>query len=122
MKPIADIIEEGDFNVVLTHGNGPQVGALMIQQEDSFIVPAQDMDVVVLMTQGQIGYMIEQELQNLLRERNIDTPVAAIVNQVRVDPDDPEFEENNTSKPVGPFYTKEEAKRMEQEKGYLVKK
>ena len=122
MIAIADIIEEGNFNVVLTHGNGPQAGALMIQQEDNTVVPPQDMDVVVSMTQGQIGYMIEQELQNLLEDRGIYTPVAAIVNQVRVNPDDPEFDEDNASKPVGPFYTKEEAEKMEKEKGYLVKK
>ena len=122
MKQIASIAENGNYNIVITHGNGPQAGALMIQQEDSDRVPAQDMDIVGSMSQGQIGYMLEQELQNLLKNNNIDIPVVAIVNQVRVDPDDPEFKGDNASKPVGPFYTEEEAKKIADQRGYLVKK
>ncbi len=121
-KAIFKIIEEGEYRVVVTHGNGPQAGALLIQQEDSNRVPAQEMHVVGAMTQGQIGYMIQQELENELRKNGMeDVPVSTVINQVRVDEDDPEFEGDNASKPVGPFYTKEEAKRLADEKGYLVK-
>ncbi|MBS3787873.1 carbamate kinase [Candidatus Bipolaricaulota bacterium] len=122
MKPITKIISEGSYNVIMTHGNGPQAGALMIQQEDSDRVPPQDMDVVGSMTQGQIGYMVQQELQDLLRREGIQVPVVSVINQVLVDEDDPEFKGNNASKPVGPFYTEEEARKMEEEEGYLVKK
>ena len=121
-KAIFKIIEEGEYKVIVTHGNGPQAGALLIQQEDSDRVPAQDMHVVGAMTQGQIGYMIQQELENELRKNDMeDVPVSTVINQVRVDEDDPEFEGENASKPVGPFYTEEEAKRMADERGYLVK-
>jgi len=122
MKPISEIIAEGSYKLIMTHGNGPQVGALMIQQEDSDRVPPQDMDIIGSMTQGQIGYMLKQELQKLLTKKGIDIPIAPVINQVLVDKDDPEFSGDNASKPVGPFYTEEEAKKMEETRGYMVKK
>lgn len=121
-QQIGKIIEEGEYQVVITHGNGPQAGNLLIQQEDSDRVPAQELHVVGSMTQGQIGYMIQNQLKSYLRKEGIGGfPVATVVNQVRVSEDDPEFEGDNASKPVGPFYSKEEARRMEKERGYLVK-
>jgi len=119
-RQIADIIEKG-YEVVITHGNGPQVGALLLQMdagEELYGIPAQPMDVAGAMTQGQIGYMIGQALINELRKRGIEKPVATIVTQTLVDKNDPAFQ--NPSKPVGPFYDEETAKKLAKEKGWRV--
>ena len=119
-RQIADIIERG-YEVVITHGNGPQVGALLLHMDAGqqlYGIPAQPMDVAGAMTQGQIGYMIQQALINELRARGIDRPVATIVTQTIVDKNDPAFQ--NPSKPVGPFYDEETAKRLAKEKGWVV--
>ncbi|MFQ6101646.1 MAG: carbamate kinase [Anaerolineae bacterium] len=110
--------------LIITHGNGPQAGNLLVQQEmGKTVVPAQTMDVVGAMTQGQIGYMLQQTLMNYLKEMGIDTPVCAVVNQVLVDKDDPEFFGERGSKPVGNFLTEEEARNLKQEHpDYIVKK
>ncbi|WP_457741994.1 carbamate kinase [Thermococcus sp.] len=119
-KQIADIIEKG-YEVVITHGNGPQVGALLLHMDAGqqvYGIPAQPMDVAGAMTQGQIGYMIQQALINELRTRGIEKPVATIVTQTIVDKNDPAFK--NPSKPVGPFYDEETAKKLAREKGWTV--
>ena len=119
-RQIADIIEKG-YEVVITHGNGPQVGALLLQMdagEELYGIPAQPMDVAGAMTQGQIGYMIGQALINELRKRGIEKPVATIVTQTLVDKNDPAFQ--NPSKPVGPFYDEETARKLAKEKGWRV--
>jgi len=119
-KGIADIIERG-YEVVITHGNGPQVGALLLHMDAGqqlYGIPAQPMDVAGAMTQGQIGYMIGQAITNELKGRGIDKPVATIVTQTIVDKNDPAFK--NPSKPVGPFYDEETAKRLAREKGWTV--
>jgi len=119
-KHILEIIKRG-YRVVITHGNGPQVGNLLIQQEEaSKLVPPQPLDILGAMTQGQIGYMLQQTLINYLREEKLNIPVATIITQVLVDKDDPDF--NNPSKPVGPFYTRKEAEKLIEEKGYIIKK
>ena len=120
-EQLAEMVARG-YELVITHGNGPQVGYLLIQQEEGLRrgVPAQPLDVLNAMTQGQIGYMLQQALQNALRARGIDRPVVTVVTQVLVRPDDPNFE--NPTKPVGPFYTKEEAERLAREKGYVMRK
>ncbi len=119
-KHILEIIKRG-YRVVITHGNGPQVGNLLIQQEEaSRLVPPQPLDILGAMTQGQIGYMLQQTLINYLREEKLNIPVATIITQVLVDKDDPDF--NNPSKPVGPFYTRKEAEKLIEEKGYIIKK
>jgi carbamate kinase len=106
---IVRLIKKG-FHVVVTHGNGPQVGNLLIQQEaGSKEVPPQPIDLCGAMTQGQIGYMLQNTLQTHLKAHGIDKDVVAIVNQVLVDPDDPEFFGDTASKPVGNFFTEEEA-------------
>ncbi len=123
---IANIIQNltPDDRLVITHGNGPQVGNLMVQQKIAQdIVPAHPMDVVGAMTQGQIGYMLQQTLMNHLKEKNIDKPVCTLLNQVLVDHNDPEFEGDNASKPVGNFLTEEEAKELKNNNpDYIVKK
>ncbi len=120
---IADLILSGKYQVVITHGNGPQVGAELLRHEAGekmYNVPAQPMDVAGAMTQGQIGYMIQQALINILTERGRpDIPVATVVTQVLVDKDDPAFQ--NPTKPVGPFYDEETAKKLAAEKGWVVK-
>ncbi|ASJ08020.1 carbamate kinase [Thermococcus siculi] len=120
-KQIVDIILDGDYEVVITHGNGPQVGALLLHMDAGQQVhgiPAQPMDVAGAMTQGQIGYMIQQAIMNELRRRGIERPVATIVTQTIVDKDDPAFQ--HPSKPVGPFYDEETAKKLAEEKGWTV--
>ena len=125
-KLLAQIVKtmEKDDRLIITHGNGPQVGNLMVQQEEAKqLVPAQTMDIVGSMTQGQIGYMLQQTLMNCLKDEGIKTPVLAVVNQVLVDKDDPEFFGDAASKPVGNFFTEEEAMRLKREHpDYIVKK
>jgi carbamate kinase len=110
--------------LVITHGNGPQVGNLAVQQDMAKeVVPPQDLDVLGAMTQGQIGYMLQQMLDNQLRDLGLKIPVVAVINRVRVSRDDPEFQGENASKPVGNFLTKEEVdeiKRRHPE--YIFKK
>ncbi len=118
-EQILEMIAEG-HNIIITHGNGPQVGNLLIQQEGTHSkVPAMPMDVCGAMSQGQIGYMLEQVLHNLLQARGINRDVLTVITQVMVDSDDPAFE--NPTKPVGPFYDAEAKERYEREKDYIIK-
>jgi carbamate kinase len=119
MASIAELADRG-YRVVLTHGNGPQVGTIMLQQasaEASEGIPAMPMDIAGAMSQGQLGYMMQQCLQNELRARGRPWPVATVVTQVLVDPNDPAF--SKPTKPVGPFYTAEKAEQL-RAKGYTV--
>lgn len=116
---IADIVERG-YEVIVAHGNGPQVGRIVIQNEvASASTPAMPFDVCGAMSQGMIGYHIQQGLSKVLRHRGINKNVVTIVTQVVVDKDDPKFKA--PSKPIGPFYTEEEAKTIAAEKGYTMK-
>jgi len=118
-EQILDMIARG-HKIIITHGNGPQVGALLIQQEEANSkVPAQPMDVCGAMSQGQIGYMLEQVLHNLLQAKGVNRDVLTVVTQVMVDSEDPAFE--NPTKPVGPFYDAETKERHEREKNYIIK-
>jgi len=119
-RHILEIIKM-NYRVVITHGNGPQVGNLLIQQEEvNKLVPPQPLDVLGAMTQGQIGYMLQQTLINYLRRAELNIPVATVITQVLVNKDDPDF--NDPSKPVGPFYTGQEAEKLVKDKGYIIKK
>ena len=116
---IADIIEKG-YNVVLAHGNGPQVGRIVIQNEFAASeTPAMPFDVCGAMSQGYIGYHMQQGLEKVLRARGIKKRVVTVVTQVVVDKDDPKFK--NPSKPIGPFYNEAQAKAIAAEKGYTMK-
>ena len=116
---IADIVERG-YEVIVAHGNGPQAGRIVIQNEGSSAsTPAMPFDVCGAMSQGMIGYHIQQGLSKVLRHRGINKNVVTIVTQVVVDKDDPKFKA--PSKPIGPFYTEEEAKAIAAEKGYTMK-
>ncbi len=106
--------------VVITHGNGPQVGFELLRNAmAASSVPPDGMDVNVAATQGYIGYILQQVLGDVLEERGVDIPVTALVTQVLVAPDDPAFE--NPSKPVGPFYSEEEAVKINDEFGWIMK-
>jgi carbamate kinase len=119
MRQIAKIAREG-HRLVITHGNGPQAGALLIQQEAGEPeVPAQSLATCGAMTQGQIGWMIQNRLAHWLRKEGIHTSIVTLVTQVEVSDQDPDFQ--NPSKPVGPFYDREKALRLQQERGYIVK-
>ena len=116
---IADIVERG-YEVIVAHGNGPQVGRIVIQNEvASASTPAMPFDVCGAMSQGMMGYHIQQGLSKVLRHRGINKNVVTIVTQVVVDKDDPKCKA--PSKPIGPFYTEEEAKAIAAEKGYTMK-
>jgi len=114
---IAAIARNG-YEIAITHGNGPQVGNLAIQQEQgAHMVPEQPLVVLGAMTQGQIGYMMQQTLNNLLAKDGKE--VATVVTQVIVSRDDPDFQD--PTKPVGPYYDEETAKRLGAENGWIVK-
>ncbi len=119
-KQILEVILRG-YRVVITHGNGPQAGNLLIQQEEGArLVPIQPLDAIGAMTQGQIGYMLQQTLTNYGQKSGLSIHVAMILTQVLVDENDPDFK--NPSKPVGPFYTRREAEKLADEKSYWIKK
>ena len=105
-KYIAEFVAKGE-QVIVCHGNGPQVGNLLLQQKagESEKNPALKLDTCVAMTQGSIGYWLQNALTNEFEKRNIAKPVISVVTQVRVDKEDPSFKK--PSKPIGPFYTKE---------------
>ncbi len=101
---------EKDYHLVITHGNGPQVGSLLLQHEKAREeVPPMPLDVLVAMTEGSLGYILQQSLLNQLRKRSVQRYVVTVVTQVLVDETDPAFSEPN--KPIGPFLSKEEAER-----------
>ena len=111
---VGQIVEQG-YQVICTHGNGPQVGNLLWQQSanDSGLVPPQPLHICVAMTQGQIGLMIQNALQTDLKKRNLDMTPVSLVTRVVVDGKDPGFE--NPTKGVGKFFTKEQAEELMKE-------
>ena len=115
---IAGIIQQG-WRVVITHGNGPQVGFILLRSElASHVLHTVPLDSCGADTQGALGYMIQQLLGNELSKRGVDIPVVTVVTQVVVDGDDPAF--RNPTKPIGRFYDEAEAKLYEQEQGWAV--
>lgn len=115
-KYLVDIIEKG-HNLIVTHGNGPQVGRILIQNEAaSHITPAMPFDICGAMSQGMIGYHIQQAMGDELRLRALENSVVTIITQVVVDKDDKAFKE--PSKPIGPFYSEDESKALIEEKAY----
>ncbi len=120
-EQLAQMVESGKYKIVVTHGNGPQVGNLLLQNEAGKEV-AEPMPLFVCgaESQGLIGLMIQQNLGNLLAAKGKgDIPIATVVTQVVVDKNDDAFV--NPTKPVGPFYSEEEAKALESDKGYNVR-
>lgn len=120
-KSIVDLVEEGN-NVVVSHGNGPQVGMINLAMEEShknINSPEMPFAECGAMSQGYIGYHLQQSIQKELAKRNINKNCATIITQVEVDKNDKAFE--NPTKPIGSFYTEEEAKAISEEKGYVMK-
>jgi carbamate kinase len=118
-EQITQIAEKG-YELAITHGNGPQVGNLAIQQEHAAKqIPQQPLFVLGAMTQGQLGYMIQQSLMNTFSGHQ-PKQVITLVTQTVVDESDPDF--TDPSKPVGPFYEKAVAKKLAKENGWKVKK
>jgi len=111
---------ERNYYLCVTHGNGPQVGNLLVQQElPGGEVPKLPLDVLVAMTEGSLGYILQQALLNELRKRQMKRYVVTVVTQVVVDENDPAF--HHASKPIGPFLSREEAERRRDQLGWKVK-
>ncbi len=118
MQPIAQLVKEG-VTVVLSHGNGPIVGNILIRNEAARDqIPPMPLDVCDADSQGGIGYMMQQMLQNELYRVGISRSVATVVTQVIVDERDPAF--RRPTKPIGPFYTQDRARTLAKEKGWTV--
>ena len=116
---IADLSASG-YELAIVHGNGPQVGRILLSSETAKdVVPAMPFDVCGAVSQGYIGYHIQQCLRYALAKRNLNIPVGSLVTQMVVEKNDPAFE--NPTKPIGAFYTKEEAEQLMEEKGYQMK-
>ena len=116
---LADLAEMG-CELVVVHGNGPQVGRILLASEAAKdVTPAMPFDVCGAMSPGYIGYHLQQSLGRALKERGINTPVVTLLTQMVVDADDPGFK--NPTKPIGPFYSEQEAQALAAEKGYTMK-
>jgi len=118
VAPVAELMARG-LHMVITHGNGPQVGFMQLRQHlaraEVHQVP---LDSLVADSQGALGYMIQRDLREHLRRQGTDSEVASLVTEVLVDPNDPEMQ--NPRKPVGQFYSKEESEALERERGWAM--
>jgi carbamate kinase len=104
-----------EHTIVITHGNGPQVGLLALQSAAYTEVDPYPLDALGAQTEGMIGYLIEQELGNLVP---YEQPIATVLTMIEVDPNDPAFQK--PSKPIGPIYTREQADRLAKERGWTM--
>ena len=121
LENLVFLLKDG-YNLIISHGNGPQVGNVLMDNAagvEKFGNAAMPLDVCVAYTQGQIGYMIERNLRNILKKHGIKRNVISMVSQVIVDKNDPAM--SNPTKRVGKIYMKEEADRLAKEKGWVVK-
>ena len=114
-------ISASGYEIAIVHGNGPQVGRILLASETAHnVTPRMPFDVCGAMSQGYIGYHIQQAMKAALtRVGRGDIPVVSLVTQVVVDPEDPAFQ--NPTKPIGIFYTEEEARQLELENGNIMK-
>jgi len=115
------LIKEG-YGLVIGHGNGPQVGNILMRNdagEEMYDIPQMPLDICVADSQGGIGYMIERVLRNVLKEHNIEKDIVTLVTQVVVDKNDPAFQ--NPTKRVGKIYTKAQADKLQEAKGWIFK-
>lgn len=109
------LIKNG-YNLVITHGNGPQVGNILLQNvagAKMFGIPEMPLDICGAYSQGLIGYIIEQQLRNVLEANNMERDIITLITEVLVEKDDPAF--SNPTKPIGPYYTKEEVEILKKE-------
>ncbi|MGX6445359.1 carbamate kinase [Neobacillus sp. K501] len=119
-RQLVDFIDKG-IDIIISHGNGPQVGNILLQQAsaDSTKNPAMPLDTCGSMSQGMIGYWMQNAMDKVLKERGINKDVVTVVTRVVVDPDDPAFLQ--PTKPIGPFYSEEEARHIMEETGFSFK-
>ncbi len=118
-RHLVEIISSNKYRMVITHGNGPQVGNILLQNEAaSNLIPPMPLDVCVAATQGTMGYMIQQTLANHLRTLNLPHNITTVITQVIVDKDDPAFKK--PTKPIGPFYELTEAQKLRQDRGWVI--
>jgi carbamate kinase len=118
-RQLAEISSRG-YEMAIVHGNGPQVGRILLASETAGnVVPPMPFDVCGAMSQGYIGYHIQQALKYALAVRNRNYPVVALTTQMVVDREDPAFQ--TPTKPIGAFYTEEQARELEREKGYTMR-
>ncbi len=120
MDQVAQLAADG-HNIVLTHGNGPVVGNIVLRcdaGQQLHGIPSMPMYICGADSQGGIGFMIQQELQNALHLRQLSRTVVALVTQVTVDPADPAF--SNPTKPIGPFYDQQQSFKLQKENGWVV--
>jgi carbamate kinase len=116
---LVDIVRQG-YELVVVHGNGPQVGNIMIQVEQSVLqIPPITLDVAVAQTQGSIGFLLQTAIRNELTAQGIVKDVVTLLSEVEVDPDDPAFQK--PTKPVGPFFNRYRAKVLTEERGWTMK-
>ncbi|HOI31061.1 MAG TPA: carbamate kinase [Melioribacteraceae bacterium] len=111
-----------DYELVITHGNGPQVGNILLRNEagyNQFKIPKMPLDICVADSQGGIGYMIDRQLRNALNKTELRKNVVALITEVLVDINDPAF--NNPTKPIGPYYLKEEADLLAKANNWIFK-
>lgn len=112
------VVKRG-YDLIIVHGNGPQVGNLLIQMEESITkIPPFSLEVCDAMTEGSMGFMLEKAIINELRKNSVDKEVATLITQIVVDKEDPAFE--NSSKPIGPFYSKYRAQMLAREKKWRM--
>lgn len=119
-EQLTELVASGS-QIVVVHGNGPQIGNIILHEEaiNTDKTPTMPIDTCGAMSQGQIGYWLQQAFYNNFQKRQLTNSVASIVTQVLVDVNDPAFV--NPTKPIGPFYSEEEAKRLTIERGFAVK-
>ena len=116
-RHLAEIYASGKYKMVITHGNGPQVGNMLLQNEvASSLTPPMPLDICVAATQAMIGYIIQQTLANHLRAASLRHHITTVVTQVIVDKDDPAFKK--PTKPIGSFYGLDEAQKLRQDRGW----
>lgn len=116
---LVEIVRHG-YRLVIVHGNGPQVGNILIQAEEaSTKVPPQTLDVAVAQTEGSIGFLLQQAMRNRLESSRLPAEVATILTEVEVDPNDTAFK--RPTKPIGPFFTRYRAEALARDFGWTVK-
>jgi carbamate kinase len=115
---LVDLVSRGE-TILITHGNGPQVGDILLKNECAAArLPRMPLDVCGAESQGMIGYMLQQSMENALRARGIDRSVISIVTQTRINPLDPAF--SHPSKPIGPYFTRDEAEAHIRDHGWSM--
>ena len=117
-KLLVELVQDG-YQLAITHGNGPQVGDILLKNDMAkSSLPPMPLDICSSESQGMIGYMLQQSMYSELCLAGVETPIATIVTQTKVNSDDPAF--THPTKPVGPFYTAMEASKLREEKGWTI--